>query len=157
MKTLIRDFASRHETRIKQLLRTVGYDYRHLTRPVMYGECAKLIERLGPQQLDALEISAGEFFRGFPFRSFAEANYPAFDICKQALPAQFDLVIADQVWEHLLYPYRATRHVLAMLRPGGHFLVTTPFLIKVHRIPTDCSRWTETGLAHFLAECGFEL
>jgi len=85
------------------------------------------------------------------------ANYPAFDICKQALPEQFDLVITDQVWEHLLYLYRATRNVLAMLKPGGHFLVTTPFLIKVHRIPTDCSRWTETGMAHFVAECGFEL
>ena len=42
-----------------------------------------------------------------------------------------------------------------MLRPGGHFLVTTPFLIRVHRIPIDCSRWTETGLKCLLVECGF--
>src|SRR5438552_1520606 len=44
-----------------------------------------------------------------------------------------------------------------MVRPGGHFLISTPFLVKVHNWPVDCSRWTELGLKHFLAECGFEL
>jgi hypothetical protein len=44
-----------------------------------------------------------------------------------------------------------------MLRPGGVLLVTTPFLLKVHRCPVDCSRWTELGLMHLLAEGGFSL
>jgi hypothetical protein len=44
-----------------------------------------------------------------------------------------------------------------MLNPGGYFLVTTPFLVKIHNAPVDCSRWTETGLKYFLAECGFDL
>jgi hypothetical protein len=44
-----------------------------------------------------------------------------------------------------------------MVRPGGHFLVMTPFLVRVHAHPTDCSRWTETGMRHFLAECGFPI
>ena len=69
----------------------------------------------------------------------------------------FDLIIAEQVWEHLLWPYRAGRHVLEMLRPGGYFLVTTPFLIRVHDWPVDCSRWTELGMKHFLAEVGFPI
>jgi hypothetical protein len=43
-----------------------------------------------------------------------------------------------------------------MLRPGGHFLVTLPFLIKIHNHPIDCSRWTPTGLGYFLEECGFD-
>jgi SAM-dependent methyltransferase len=149
-------FLERHEVRIKSWLSAVGYDSRHLTRPVMYARCAELIRQLEPGQLDALEISAGKYFRGFPFKSFTEANYPEFDICKDVLDQRFDLVIADQVWEHLLYPYRATRNVLAMLKPGGHFLVTTPFLIRVHAIPFDCTRWTETGIKHFLGECGFD-
>jgi len=42
-----------------------------------------------------------------------------------------------------------------MLKPGGYFLITTPFFIKIHPHPNDCSRWTETGLKYFLAECGF--
>lgn len=69
-----------------------------------------------------------------------------------------DLVIAEHVWEHLLYPRQATRNVFSMLRPGGHFLVVTPFLIRIHGqpdAPHDCSRWTETGLRHLLQE-GFD-
>jgi len=44
-----------------------------------------------------------------------------------------------------------------MLTPGGYFLVSTPFLLRIHNEPTDCTRWTETGLRHFLAESGFPL
>ena len=44
-----------------------------------------------------------------------------------------------------------------MLQPGGHFLIVTPFLYKVHPNPYDCTRWTETGMRYFLAECGFPL
>lgn len=137
-------------------MKMVGYDPLHLTRPVMYRECEALIRKLGPERLDALEISAGKFFSTLGFKLFQTADYPEFDVCKDVLDRQFDIVIADQVWEHLLYPYRATRNVLAMLRPGGHFLVTTPFLIRVHAVPHDCTRWTETGMRYFLTECGFE-
>ena len=42
-----------------------------------------------------------------------------------------------------------------MLEPGGHALVVTPFLYKVHNDPFDCTRWTETGLRTFLVRAGF--
>jgi hypothetical protein len=45
--------------------------------------------------------------------------------------------------------------VYDMLRPGGYFVVTTPFLVRLHDSPIDCSRWTETGLSYLLQECGF--
>jgi hypothetical protein len=44
-----------------------------------------------------------------------------------------------------------------MLKPGGHFMVMTPFLVRILEVPVDCSRWTETGMKHFFAECGFAL
>lgn len=141
----------------KRAIKAVGYDRQHWVRTVMYRECLRLVTDLGPQQIDALEISAGETFKALPFRSFTEANFPQFDICAGALPERFDLIIADQVFEHLLWPYRAARNVFTMLRPGGHFLVATPFLIRIHPSPHDCSRWTETGLRYLLAECGFPL
>lgn len=156
LRARIDSFLQTHEARIKGLLTQLGYDHRHWTRPVMYERCAELLRGLGPERLDALEISAGKYFQTLGFRSFREANYPEFDICQGTLPEQYDVIIADQVWEHLLWPYRAARNVHAMLKPGGHFLVTTPFLIRVHEIPYDCSRWTETGLKHFLIECGFD-
>jgi hypothetical protein len=49
------------------------------------------------------------------------------------------------------------RNVYAMTRPDGHFLITVPFLLKVHGEPVDCTRWTEVGLKHLLAEGGFPL
>jgi hypothetical protein len=44
-----------------------------------------------------------------------------------------------------------------MLKPAGHFINTTPFMIRVHENPVDCSRWTELGMKHLLAEAGFDI
>lgn len=154
---MLKPWLEKNEKSIKSLLHGFGYDTRHWTRPVMYQECEAMVRALDPSRLDVLEISAGKHWQTLPFRSFTEANYPDFDICSDVLPKRYDLIIADQVFEHLIWPYRAAKNVHAMLKPGGSFLVTTPFLIRVHAIPTDCTRWTETGMKHFLAEAGFDL
>ena len=143
---------------IIRLLGSVGYDHRHWTRPVMYDTCHEWLKEINYEELDVLEVSAGQFFRELPFRSYAEMNYPEYDICTDVhADGPFDLIIADQVFEHLLWPYRAAKNVHGMLKPGGYFLMTTPFMIRVHNIPVDCTRWTETGMKYFLAECGFDL
>jgi SAM-dependent methyltransferase len=123
----------------------------------MYETCTQWLQEIGFGNLDVLEVSAGNYWRTLPFRSFREANFPEFDICENVLDQKFDLIIADQVFEHLLWPRRAAQNVRAMLKPGGRFLMTTPFLIRVHAIPTDCTRWTEMGMQYFLADAGFPL
>jgi SAM-dependent methyltransferase len=135
---------------------TVGYDKTHITRVIAYRAIDAFLDRLGTQKCDALEISAGWKWRTRDWASFTEMNWPEFDICEGPLHRQFDVIIADNVWEHLKYPARAARHVFAMLRPGGHFINITPFLIRHHPIPLDCTRWTETGMKHFLEEAGFD-
>ncbi len=130
---------------------------RQWARIVMNRATRELILAMHPEQLEALEISGGTWnIPGF-FRSYKQAFYPEYNVCETVLGETFDLIIAEQVFEHLLWPYRAGKHVHQMLKPGGHFLITTPFLLKVHPAPHDCSRWTETGLRYFLAECGFPL
>ncbi|KUI42153.1 methyltransferase type 12 [Mycobacterium sp. IS-1590] len=131
----------------------------HWARTVMARETHELVQRLNPASLDALEISGGYWGYIEQFRTYRSVHYPDFDICAGTLDEQFDLILAEQVWEHLLWPYRAARNVHAMLRPGGHFLVTTPFLIKIHGddLFPDCSRWTEVGIKYFLAESGFDI
>ena len=57
----------------------------------------------------------------------------------------------------MVWPYRAARNVHAILKPGGRFINTMPFLIRVHQNPVDCSRWTELGMKHLLAEAGFDI
>lgn len=93
----------------------------------------------------------------FGLASHRSVSCPDYDVRAGLLTESFDLAIVEQVFEHLLYPYRAARHVLQMLKPGGWFLISVPFLVKVHDYPVDCTRWTELGLKHFLHERGFPL
>lgn len=147
---------TRYVPLMKRAAAAVGYDHRHWIRVVGIRECQELLRALDFRQLDALEISAGETWKHFGFRSYTEMNFPDHDICVAPMERQFDLVIADNVFEHLLRPWRAAQNVLAMLRPGGYFLNITPFLVRIHDVPIDCTRWTETGMRAFLADVGFE-
>ncbi len=133
-----------------------GYGNTNWSRVVMERSQRELLASINPAQRRVLEIS-GQNWREYGFASYTTAKYPEFDICASTHDGDFDLVIADQVWEHLLWPYKATRNVHAMLPVGGHFMVSVPFLVRVHGYPIDCSRWTELGLKHLLAECGFDL
>ena len=142
--------------RLRAPLEKLGFGTTDWVREVMYERCFAHIESLDPSRLDALEISAGPLWkRQFRFKSFAETQYPDFDICADVLPQRYDLIIADQVFEHLPWPYRAVKNVHAMLRPGGTFIIATPFLVRVHNVPIDCNRWTELGLSCLLQEGGF--
>jgi len=142
--------------KLRKVLGAIGYETADWVRIVMYRQCFEFIRQLDPSTLDVMEISAGpQWIREFNFRSFTDLRYPEFDITSDMLDRQFDLIIADQIFEHLKWPYRAGRNVFSMLRPGGHFIISTPFLIRIHKTPIDCTRWTEVGLFYLLQECGF--
>jgi SAM-dependent methyltransferase len=126
-------------------------------RRIMDDTTRRYVERLPYARMDALEIS-GDKWKSFGFHTYRSADFSTFDICAGPLaPEAFDVVIVEQVLEHVLWPYRAARHLHQMLRPGAVLVVTTPFLVHVHGCPVDCSRWTELGLKHLLAEGGFDL
>ena len=142
------------------IYRVTNYDHGQWSRVVLYRELFEYVRSINPGSLDVLEIAPGgpnSAWRALDFRRYESVDYPDFDICNDKLTEKFDLIIADQVFEHLLWPYRAARNVHAMLKDGGRFITTTPFLIRVHDVPVDCSRWTELGIKHLLAEAGFDL
>lgn len=112
------------------------------------------VTALGPPRLDVLEIS-GSAWASVGFHSYRNVAFPDFDICRQRLSLDFDLIIAEQVFEHVPDPVAAAHNVLRMLRPGGTFLITTPFLIKIHPAPLDLWRWSAEGLKAFLGRVGF--
>lgn len=136
--------------------RLTGLENQNWSRVVVRQAMRDWIAELQPQRLRTLEIS-GSYWRNEPFAAYTNVHYPEYDLCAGPLDDRFDLIIADQVFEHLLWPYRAGKNAYAMLEPGGHLLIATPFLVRIHNQPTDCTRWTETGLRYFLAECGFPL
>jgi len=129
---------------------------QHWCRVIMDQETDRLIRSLDYKELSVLEIS-GDKWKNFSFKKYENTDYPSYDVCSGVLKTKYDLIIAEQVFEHLLRPYQAGKNVYEMLNPGGYFLITTPFLLRIHPHPVDCSRWTETGLQYFLAECGFNL
>jgi SAM-dependent methyltransferase len=132
-----------------------------LNRVVMKKESRDWILSLGPEKLDVLELS-GKWGKVFPFRSYRFASRWEFDPCRGPMLGtdekivRFDLIMANQVWEHLDRPYAATRNILRMLRPGGWFWVAVPFFAPFHGAPVDCSRWTARGLKNLLVEAGFD-
>jgi len=129
----------------------------HWSRVVMDRETEKYVTSLHYKAFKALEISGFKWKR-FGFASYRNIEYPEYDICKGPVDNEtFDIVIAEQLLEHLLYPSRAVKNVYHMLNPGGLAVITTPFLLKIHNSPIDCSRWTELGLKYLLAEGGFDL
>ena len=124
-------------------------------RIVMNRETLSLIQSRGPEKLKVLEISGSFWKDRCVFREYHTVSYPDYDVTLGPLPDTFDLIIAEQVLEHIPWPSRAARNIFQMLKPGGAFLVTTPFLLRLHEFPLDCTRWTPTGMRYFLAECGF--
>ncbi|WP_225027127.1 class I SAM-dependent methyltransferase [Xinfangfangia pollutisoli] len=132
-----------------------------LNRIVMQKTSRAWLRALGPERLDAAEIS-GAWGAGLGFRSFESFHYPAHDPCRgpfldgDGKPRKFDVILANQVWEHIDRPQAATRNVYRMLKKGGWFWLAVPFFIPYHAVPVDCSRWSARGLHNLLVEAGFE-
>jgi SAM-dependent methyltransferase len=113
---------------------------------------------LGPAELDAVEIS-GALHAGRGWRTFTELSFPEFDICKaETLPGrQFDVVICEQVLEHVVDPTTAMRNLAGLCRSSGHVVVGTPFLVRVHGHPGDYWRWTPDGLRLLIENSGLKV
>ena len=144
--------------KIKTILFNCGYNTEHLIRHVIRVECKNLIKNKLPKNMSILEISESEYWKSnLTYTKYTSASYPDFDICENYLNEKFDLVIADNVWEHLKYPYKASKNIQKMLNKDGYFLVIVPFLVRLHEVPIDCTRWTEDGLKYYLEETGFDI
>ena len=131
-----------------------------LNRVVMNRRSRAILREIGTQDLDIAEIS-GQWGKNLPARSYVQYMHRDHDICQGPVTyadgtvLKYDLILANQVWEHLDRPYKATQHVLEMLRPGGYFWLAVPFHIPYHPAPNDNMRWSPRGLRNFLIECGF--
>jgi SAM-dependent methyltransferase len=69
----------------------------------------------------------------------------------------FDTVLVTEVLEHVEDAERAISEMFRVLRPGGHALVTVPYLYPTHEAPYDFRRFTHFGLADVLRRHGFEV
>jgi len=116
---------------------------------------------LDPPTRTAAEIS-GDAHAGRGWRSYTSLDYPAFDLCAPLEGrGTFDVVLCEQVIEHVPDPRAAAANLRGLCAPGGRVVVSTPFLIRVHELPMygmeDFWRFTPRGLRVLLERAGLEV
>jgi SAM-dependent methyltransferase len=119
------------------------------------------IASLDPATRSAAEIS-GDTHADKPWREHTSLNFPEFDLCAPIVDrGTFEVVICEQVLEHVVDPWAAAANLRRLTAPGGHLIVSTPFLIKVHEFPLfgleDYWRFTPRGLRALLESAGLEV
>ena len=74
------------------------------------------------------------------------------------LPGQsVDVVISNQVLEHVEQPEQYLREAFRLCRPGGLLILSTHGFWMYHPDPQDYWRWTGAGLRRLLQEYGWEV
>lgn len=69
-----------------------------------------------------------------------------------------DVMVTHQVFEHLRRPSVGFANINAMLRKGGHVVVSTPFVVQDHVSPfKDYFRYTVHSIHTLLSCAGFEV
>jgi len=130
----------------------------HWCRIVMDQTLRRFILNLDFENFSVLEIS-GNSWSNFGFKDYSTLFYPEFDICN--IPTEnfqkYDLVILEQVLEHVHDPNKALSNIKRLLNPAGLLLITTPFMIKLHGDPYDFWRWTPTGLKQIIEEHNYRI
>ena len=69
----------------------------------------------------------------------------------------FDSILSFQVLEHIFEPQDFLSEAKIVLKPGGHMLVTVPFMWDEHEKPYDYGRYTSFGLKHLFNKNSFEV
>jgi hypothetical protein len=122
----------------------------------MTPDTERCFQSLDPPSLDVVEVS-GNGWAHLPWRSYEQLWYPEFDLCEPGDPgAMYDLVICEQVLEHVTDPFAAVKTLRRLCRRDGFVFVSTPFLVRLHDAPGDYWRFTPTGMEILLRSAGLE-
>lgn len=135
----------------------------HLVRIELDRAVGARLDRLGTENLKGAEIS-GSNHAARDWAEFKSLDFPDFDLCAPLDPGvrgAFDVVLCEQVLEHVVDPVAAAANLRGLVRPGGSVVVSTPFLIRIHELPMfamyDYWRFTPRGLRLLLENAGLEV
>jgi glycosyltransferase involved in cell wall biosynthesis len=70
--------------------------------------------------------------------------------------ASVDCAMATEVLEHCPEPLVVLKEIRRVLKPGGTFFFTVPYIWPLHDAPWDFYRYTPFALERLLAQAGFE-
>lgn len=69
----------------------------------------------------------------------------------------FDVVLSNQMLEHVADPERALREFYRVLKPGGKLILTAPQAWQLHQEPHHYFNFTKYGLALLFQRVGFQV
>ncbi len=69
----------------------------------------------------------------------------------------FDTILCTEVLEHTTDPLTVIKECARVLKPGGHLLLSVPFIYPIHEPPYDHWRFTSYGLALLCQMAGLEV
>lgn len=156
----VRTLSARLPPKVQEALRLLSYGVygapplRQYAREVMNRDVSSWLSGLDVGSLDAVEVS-GTLRCGYQWRTYTSLKYPDFDLTRDNAPDKYDVVICEQVLEHVPDPDAAVHTLRSLARPGGRLVVSTPFLVRIHGSPHDYWRFTPLGLQTLLQRHGF--
>ncbi len=70
---------------------------------------------------------------------------------------EFDCIFSSEVLEHIFNPVEIIAELQRVLRPGGKFLFSCPFVWPEHEVPIDYARYTRFALTDLLEKNNFRI
>jgi len=146
------------ETMRQRFVRTIYADHND----------SKLVEKtladmLASMNDDALmiNIGAGRTKLHPNLKNLEIEGGPDVDYVGSALDLPFedqsvDLVVTQEVLEHVPDPFLAMREIYRVLKHGGRAYVQLPFIIGFHPCPEDFWRFTDQGMMELAKQAGFD-
>jgi len=130
--------------------------YRDYFRAAMYAELAQHFAERPLAKGIGIEFGGGSnrIIQGMcSGTTWEERPYPQYDITELAHWGESDIVIADQVLEHIREPWKIFDCAFKTVRQA--FVVTVPFLVKIHGCPGDYWRMTPECIRSMGKSAGF--
>lgn len=114
-----------------------------------------------PSDAFMLNIGAGETKIDPRMKTFEIEAAPGIDFVGTATNLPFDadtvdLIVTQEVLEHVDDPFMAACEIYRVLKPGGKAFVQLPFIIGYHPCPVDYWRFTEHGIEQLMSQAGFK-
>ena len=136
--------------------KTISRMRKHLVRVISDEEIIRYVNTINQKSIEVLEVSGDRRRRLFEPNNYNSLSYPEINIEKPIKGIKkYDLIILEHVLEHISDPKLALLNIYNILNPNGRVIIVTPFLIKIHNSPIDCTRWSKEGLKHLLIQVGF--
>lgn len=76
---------------------------------------------------------------------------------RQIESESIDVVLASEIFEHVEKPEKGLAECHRVLKKGGTFMVSMPFMFQTHADPYDFQRWTEHKWRTELEKLDFEI